>query len=81
VFGEAGDAVAAKDVIRPDRVHELSELVIGKAPARSSAEQITLFKSVGTGVQDIALAAKIYQRAVEDGRGLTIDGFPIAKKG
>jgi alanine dehydrogenase len=81
VFGEAGDAVAAKDVIRPDQVHELSELVVGKAPARSSAEQITLFKSVGTGVQDIALAAKIYERAVEDGRGLTIDGFPIAKKG
>jgi alanine dehydrogenase len=81
VFGEAGDAVAAKDVIRPDQVHELSELVVGKAPARSSAGQITLFKSVGTGVQDIALAAKIYQRAVERGRGLTIDGFPIAKTG
>ncbi len=81
VFGEAGDAVAAKDVVRPDQVHELSELVVGKAPARSSADQITLFKSVGTGVQDIALAAKIYERAVEGGRGLTIDGFPIAKKG
>jgi ornithine cyclodeaminase/alanine dehydrogenase-like protein (mu-crystallin family) len=81
VFGEAGDAVAAKDVIRPDQVHELSELVVGKAPGRSSAGQITLFKSVGTGVQDIALAAKIYERAVEGGRGLTIDGFPIAKKG
>jgi alanine dehydrogenase len=81
VFGEAGDAVAAKDVIRPDQVHELCELVVGKAPARSSADQITLFKSVGTGVQDIALAAWIYERAVAGGRGLAIDGFPIAKKG
>lgn len=81
VFGEAGDALAAKDVIRPDQVHELSELVVGKVPGRSSADQITLFKSVGTGVQDIALAAKIYERAVEAGRGMTIDGFPVAKIG
>jgi ornithine cyclodeaminase/alanine dehydrogenase len=81
VFGEAGDAVAAKDVVRPEQVHELSELVVGKAPARSSAEQITLFKSVGTGVQDIALAAMIYERAKGRGLGMTIDGFPAAKKG
>jgi len=81
VFGEAGDAVAAKDVIRPDDVYELAELVIGKAPGRTAPEQITLFKSVGTGVQDIALAAKIYERAVASGRGLRIDDFPIAKKG
>lgn len=81
VFGEAGDAVAAKDVIKPEQVHELAELVVGKAPARSSDDQITLFKSVGTGVQDIAIAAKIYERASTSGRGLQIDGFPIAKKG
>jgi alanine dehydrogenase len=81
VFGEAGDAVAAKDVVRPDQVHELAELVVGKAPARSSPAQITLFKSVGTGVQDIALAAMIYERAKSQGLGTTIDGFPLAKKG
>jgi ornithine cyclodeaminase/alanine dehydrogenase-like protein (mu-crystallin family) len=40
-----------------------------------------LFKSVGTGVQDIALAAKIYQRATERGLGLPLQGFPIVKKG
>ena len=81
VFGEAGDAVAAKDVVRPDQVYELAELVIGKAPSRSADDQITLFKSVGTGVQDIALAAKIYQRATERGLGLPLHGFPIVKKG
>lgn len=80
VFGEAGDAVAAKDVVKPEDVRELAELVTGKAPSRSSADQITLFKSVGTGVQDIALAAKIYERAVARGLGLRIDDFPIVKK-
>jgi alanine dehydrogenase len=81
VFGEAGDAVAAKDVVRPDQVYELAELVVGKAPVRSSNDQITLFKSVGTGLQDIALAAKIYQNATERGLGMSFYGFPIVKKG
>jgi ornithine cyclodeaminase/alanine dehydrogenase len=80
VFGEAGDAVAAKEVVKPEDVYELAELVTGKAPARSSPDQITLFKSVGTGVQDIALAAKIYERALARGLGLRIDDFPIVKK-
>src|ERR1700730_7213579 len=81
VFGEAGEAVAAKDVVRPDQVYELAELVVGKAPVRSSNDQITLFKSVGTGLQDIALAAKIYQNAIERGLGMSFHGFPIVKKG
>jgi ornithine cyclodeaminase/alanine dehydrogenase-like protein (mu-crystallin family) len=80
VFGEAGDAVAAKDVVKPDDVHELSALVAGKAPARTREDQITLFKSVGTGVQDIALAARIYEQASRRGLGTRLDGFPIAKK-
>ena len=81
VFGEAGDAVAAKDAVKPEDVHELCELVAGKAPVRTSDEQITLFKSVGTGVQDIALAAVIWQNAVKAGLGIRIDGFPILKQG
>lgn len=80
VFGEAGDAVAAKGVVLPEQVHELCELVTGKSPARSNDQQITLFKSVGTGTQDIALAAMIYSRALERGLGTRFDGFPVAKK-
>lgn len=81
VFGEAGDAVAAKDVVKPEDVYELCALVSGKAPMRSNDEQITLFKSVGTGVQDIALAAVVYQNALKAGLGISIDGFPILKQG
>lgn len=81
VFGEAGDALAARDVITADQAYELSELVAGRAPARTDASQVTLFKSVGTAVQDIGLAACIYERARERGRGTEIEGFPIVKKG
>jgi ornithine cyclodeaminase/alanine dehydrogenase len=80
VFGEAGDAIAAKDVVSPEQVYELAELVTGRAPARNDENQITLFKSVGSAHQDIAMAARIYERAREKNLGSEIDGFPIKKK-
>lgn len=81
VFGEAGDAVAAKDVVKPSDVHELAELVAGKAEGRKRDDEITLFKSVGTGIQDIALAAVILKRARERGIGAELGDFPYLKKG
>jgi len=80
VFGEAGDAIAAKDVVSPEQVYELAELVVGRAPARSDEKQITLFKSVGSAHQDVAIAARIFERAREKNLGTEIDGFPITKK-
>ena len=56
VFTEAGDCVVAKKWLKPEQACELADLVCGRAAGRSSDQQITLFKSVGTAVQDIALA-------------------------
>src|SRR5665213_222179 len=80
VFGEAGDAFGAKDVGSGEEGHELWERVWGKASGRVDANEITLFKSVGTGIQDIALAAVIYQRAQERDAGKQIGVFPYLKK-
>ena len=80
VFGEAGDALAAKDVVKAEGVHELAQLVAGKAPKRTSPDQITLFKSVGTAVQDVAIAAKIYEQAKAKKLGRDIGAFPVVKK-
>ena len=80
VFGEAGDAVAARDALHEDNVHDLAALVAGKAPGRTSADDITLFKSVGTGIQDIAIAAVIYKRAREKGLGRDLGEFPYLKR-
>ena len=79
VLGEAGDAIAAKDVIKEKNVHTLAELVSGKAEGRTSDTDITLFKSVGTGIQDIALASVIYKRAVEKNLGRDLGEFPYLK--
>ncbi len=79
VFEEAGDAYAARDSIAPGAVHELHELVSGKAPGRADDRQITLFKSVGTGIQDIALAGMIHAKAREAGVGADLGAFPYLK--
>src|SRR5277367_5759757 len=56
-------------VRRCDIVTELSEIVAGKAPGRSNAEQITLFKSNGIAIEDIVVAGRIYEIARERGMG------------
>jgi alanine dehydrogenase len=55
-------------LIGPDHIHaELGELVAGTRAGRTSAEQITLYKSVGVAVQDVAAAALVLARAGERG--------------
>lgn len=57
-------------LIPPGHVHaELGELVSGTKPGRASAEQITLYKSVGVAVQDAAAAALLLSKARELGAG------------
>jgi alanine dehydrogenase len=80
VFNEAGDAYAAREAIVPENVAELASVVAGAARGRTSDDQITLFKSVGTGIQDIALAAVIYRRAKEQRIGTDIGSFPYLKE-
>jgi ornithine cyclodeaminase/alanine dehydrogenase-like protein (mu-crystallin family) len=61
-MGDLRHALAA-GAIGLGEVHaELGELVSGTKPGRTSAEQITLFDSTGTGLQDVACAAMIYER-------------------
>lgn len=80
VFGEAGDAVVARDQVRMEDVHELCDLVAGKAAGRSRDDEITLFKSVGTGIQDIAMASVVFRKARDLGLGLDVGEFPYLKR-
>src|SRR6266852_454747 len=54
---ESGDVIAARDV-----VGEIGEVVAGKKPGRRTPAEITLFKSVGVAVEDLASAALVYER-------------------
>ena len=69
---EAGDLVIPikSGVLSPRKVYgEISEIVGGKKPGRVTPEEITLFKTNGIAIEDIACAFKVYQRAREQGRG------------
>ncbi len=56
---EAGEVVQALQagLIKAGDVHELGELILGRVEGRRSDSDITVYKSVGNGTQDAALAA------------------------
>jgi ornithine cyclodeaminase/alanine dehydrogenase-like protein (mu-crystallin family) len=56
---ESGEIVAAvrDGLIDPSSVHELGEVVLGRVPGRTAESDVTIYKSVGNGTQDAALAA------------------------
>lgn len=72
VLGEAGDLMAAirAGAFSEAAIHaELGDIVAGSAAGRASDEDITLFKSVGVAIEDVACAAFVYNRARELGLG------------
>ena len=75
VLEECGDLRSAivSGRVTPDVVYaELGELIEGTKQGRSSPEEITIFKSVGVALQDIAVAASLYGSAQRRGLGIPI---------
>lgn len=57
-----------------ERVHgELGEVIAGRKSGRTSADEIIVFDSTGTAMQDVSSAAIVYERAVAAGTGSKID--------
>ncbi len=52
---------------------ELRDVVAGLKPGRTSESDITLFKSGGVALEDVAIGALVYNRAVEQKVGRTLD--------
>jgi len=74
-WAEAGDLIQARAAGLIDEHHivaELGELVNGTGNGRTSADDITLFKSVGNAVQDLAVAALALQQANTLGLGVEV---------
>ena len=68
---EAGDFVPALEDGSLDwpRVHELTEVIHGRETGRALPEDITLFKSVGLALEDLAVAVRVFERARAEGIG------------
>src|SRR6202050_5242296 len=73
--GDGRSAIASR-AFDPERAVELWELVSGKQRGRTADSDITLFKSVGTALQDLAIANAIYLRAKQKGVGRDVGNFP-----
>ncbi|MBI3910249.1 MAG: ornithine cyclodeaminase family protein [Armatimonadetes bacterium] len=71
---ECGDLLAPleKGTVYPEALVELGEVVAGHHPGRTSPEQITLFKSHGMALEDVAVAAYVYRAARERGLGVEL---------
>jgi ornithine cyclodeaminase/alanine dehydrogenase-like protein (mu-crystallin family) len=68
---EAGDLISAlgEDPGAWSAVRELSDVVSGKLAGRTHDRQVTLFKSNGVAIEDITVAARVYEEAVKQGIG------------
>ena len=71
-LAEAGDLIIPiqEGSITEDYIHaDLSEIVAGDKPGRTSDDEITLFKSVGLAIQDVAAASLVFRKALASGIG------------
>ena len=58
---ESGDVITAGEIFA-----EIGEVVCGAKPGRRLAEEVTLFKSLGLAVEDVATAELIYRKALNE---------------
>ena len=75
-LAEAGDFLVPKreGAIGDDHiVGEVGELLLGRVPGRRSADEITLFKSLGLAIEDVAAAHRVHERAVATGAGSRVE--------
>jgi ornithine cyclodeaminase len=75
-MAEAGDILIPirQGLISASHIYaELGELVTAQKPGRTSATEITLFKSVGNAVQDLSVGKLALERAERDGVGQMVD--------
>ena len=75
-LNESGDYLlaAAEGVVSPESiVGEIGELLLGTKSGRTSLDQITLFKSLGLAIEDVACADFLYRKALDQSVGTWVD--------
>jgi ornithine cyclodeaminase/alanine dehydrogenase-like protein (mu-crystallin family) len=73
---EAGDLLLAIEEGAVGRDHvaaELGEVLVGAHPGRTTHDELTVFKSLGLGVEDLAAAELVVRKAREHGVGVEVD--------
>ncbi len=71
-IGEAQHAVAAGLITESD-VNEIGNVILGRHPGRSNADELTLFDGTSVGLQDLAVAARAVDLALESGVATVVE--------
>jgi ornithine cyclodeaminase/alanine dehydrogenase-like protein (mu-crystallin family) len=71
-IGDLHHALDAGAMRREDVHAELAAVVAGNAPGRRTDDEVVVFDSTGTALQDVAAAAVVYERALAAGTGLRV---------
>jgi alanine dehydrogenase len=72
---EAGDFVQALEEgsIHWADIHELGQIIVGRYTGRAHPQDVTLFKSLGIALEDVAVAARVYVKAQAAGLGKVLE--------
>ena len=76
IMAECGDILLAikEGAIKENHIStEIGEVLARKKPGRTSSEEITLYKSVGVAIQDVATAQFVYRKAIEKKAGVNVE--------
>jgi ornithine cyclodeaminase/alanine dehydrogenase-like protein (mu-crystallin family) len=71
-IGDLQHALALGVMQRGDVHAELADVVSGRRPGRRSREEVTVFDSTGSALEDVAAAVVVYERAIIEGRGVRL---------
>jgi ornithine cyclodeaminase/alanine dehydrogenase-like protein (mu-crystallin family) len=71
-IGELQHALAAGLMTRAQVHAELADVVTGRRAGRTRADEVTVFDSSGTALEDVAAAAAVYERARTTGTGTEV---------
>ena len=72
-IGDLHHAIEAGVMSKSDVYAELGGIVSGRTPGRASDEEIIIFDSTGTALQDVAAASVVYEKALGAGVGYRLD--------
>lgn len=72
---EAGDFVQALEEgsIHWADVHEIGQVIVGRYTGRAHPQDVTLFKSLGIAIEDVAVASHVYAKAQSAGLGRRLE--------
>ena len=71
-IGELQHALAAGLMTQADVHAELADVLTGRRPGRTRDDEITIFDSSGTALQDVAAAIAVYDQALARGHGTEV---------